>query len=125
MSKYLNVRQIVTVADQEILVKKYRVIGTRVVCYNAYELDMFGTGRFPNHSSITHDDASNRWWGQLGSRELPPEIDALPVGPERWAAIDAYRDAQHELAYRAILAACPEAAQGERRRGEVEIILPE
>lgn len=86
------------------------------------------------HSTITTCDTEDgpcgtsgrryEWLGRLGTRALTPEIDALRGGsPERIAACDAYRAAQHAVAVAAIVECFPEAAEaahGPKARGALD-----
>ena len=58
------------------------------------------------HSEIT-TTPTGEWVGTLTSRPIPADIEALPVGPARWAALDAFRAANEAEAYAAINAAFP------------------
>ncbi len=42
------------------------------------------------HATITHEEGYG-WLGEIMSQLLPDKINALPVGPERWATIAARR----------------------------------
>jgi len=58
----------------------------------------------------------------VGSRPLPPELDALPAySDERYRAVSAWHAAQYDEAYAAIVAEYPEAADGERSMGEIRL----
>lgn len=71
------------------LVHFYRIIGTDHVIAKVYE-----PGAVMNtHSSIT--TFGGVWHGELGTRVLPPEIEALPRGDARLKAVYAHRDAQN------------------------------
>ena len=98
-----------------VVVHRYSVAGTRgLVVYAAYEASSY----FGPHSSLFTIDGQT--CGTLPSRRLPTEIDALPVGQERFDAVDAFRHANEAEAYAAIVLAFPEAAEGQRRSGEIE-----
>jgi hypothetical protein len=98
-----------------VIVHKFSVAGTRsLVCFAAYEASSY----FGPHSSLMTLDGQT--CGSLQSRRLPKEIDAIPVGPARFKACDAFRAANEQAAYAAIIAAFPEAAEGKRRGGEIE-----
>lgn len=98
-----------------VIVTKHQIIGTKHFVFGAYEASAY-SGR---HSSLLSIDG--QCCGSLASRPMPAEIAALPVGPARWEALDEFRAANEAEAYAAIVAAFPEAADGERSRGEIEI----
>lgn len=76
-----------------------------VAVFEAYE----PSAVMGKHHVITTFDGA--WYGQIGSRFIPAEIEALRGGsPERLAACDAYRAAQRAEAYALIREAFPEAA---------------
>lgn len=89
-------------------VNRVRYIGENRFGYAVWEKDVPARLGFPHgHSTITHFDGFEYWWGQLGSRELPRDIDALPVGDARFAACAQFRRAQIRLAQRIIFLAYP------------------
>lgn len=99
-----------------VIVHKYSVAGCRsLVVFAAYEASSY----FGPHSSLMTLDGQT--CGSLPSRRLPADIDAIPVGPARFAAVDAFRAANEAAAYEAIVAAYPEAADGRRQNGEIEL----
>ena len=54
-----------------------------------------------NHTSITRID--EEWYGQIGSRMLPAELEALPAyTQERLDKVQAWQEAQYTEAYHAI-----------------------
>lgn len=66
------------------LVHFYRIIGTaRVVAVVLEPGSLTGT-----HSSVT--TVGGKWYGYLGTRVLPADVEAMPVGKERTAKVDAY-----------------------------------
>lgn len=108
----------------EIAVQRYQIIGTRIWVYAAWEpsprrADSVGTV----HSTITSIDSQPGWYGAIGTRELPPEIEALPRGDARIEACRAYREREHARAREAIVAAFPEAARGTPQDGQIELIV--
>jgi len=105
-----------------LLVHRYSVAGTSTIVHAVYE----PSAVIWKHSSITHTD-EHGWLGQLGSRPLPEDIDAIPVrvngtwNQTRFDTIDAWRAGLSFASYEAILAVYPEAAGGKRRdNGEIE-----
>lgn len=98
-----------------VIVHKSAIGGTAsLVVYTAYEASSY----FGPHSSLFTIDGQT--CGSLQSRRLPKEIDAIPVGQARFDAVDAFRHANENQAYTAIIAAFPEAADGRRVNGEIE-----
>jgi hypothetical protein len=97
-----------------VYVHRYSILSTDCVVYAAYE-------RLAGHSSMTTHPALGVWIGEIHSRPLSANVDALPVGPARFAACDAFRAANDVESYKAILAVYPEAASGKRRVGMGQI----
>lgn len=98
-----------------IIVIKHRSVGGGYV-FGAYEPSSI----MGKHSTILH--VEGQCYGAVGTRRLPAEIEALPVGLKRSAACDAFRKANVEEAYVAILMAYPEASEGTRVwNGEIEV----
>lgn len=103
---------------------RYNICTTPFWIYEAWE-------RIPsvmdNHSSVTsirrEDGEFLGWAGQIGTRPLPPEINAIPVGEERFAACNAYRQAQYEEAHALICQAFPEAAHGTKDGDRIQVIF--
>jgi len=79
-----------------IKVRGTRIIGTDVTVYEAYEPSSV-TGP---HSTITTIDGE--WYGKIATRRLPDDINAIPVGPERSAAVYAFHNQRYAEAYSAI-----------------------
>ncbi len=108
-----------------IAVQRYRIISTNLWIYRAVE------PRTTHKSICTIDRSDGKcehfgrrydWFGDIGSQELPAEIDALPVGEARYAACVAWRKSESERARIAIEAAFPETALAANRCGcEVEL----
>lgn len=70
------------------LVHFYRIIGTPTAVAEVLEPgDLVST-----HSSIT--TVAGKWYGTLGTRVLPKEVDAIPRGDTRIAAVQRHRDHQ-------------------------------
>jgi hypothetical protein len=97
-----------------VTVTRSRVLGTACYVYTAWEPSS-ATG----HGTVTTIDGA--WHGEIGSRRAPEAALALPVGPARWAALDADRAAQYAEAHAAIVAAFPEAAEGTRENGRISV----
>jgi len=112
----------------QFLVRRYRILGTQTVVYDAWEPDVrtarTGDGFF-GHAMLTHH--AGRWWGQIGTGPLPASVDALPARSEaRGLAYRAWEAAEHERAYVLIVQAFREAASGRRHDGEItrRVALP-
>lgn len=94
---------------------------SRTTLYVAWERDA------NNHSTITYGLGSHDGcFGQIGTINIPAELDALPAMTDvRSNAVRAFRTADHDRAYAAILAAYPELAANPRARrsmGEIEVV---
>lgn len=99
------------------LVQKYNIIGASVMVYNAWE----PSGIMGKHSTITFIDG--KCYGRIGSRHLSPEIDKLPaLSNERLYAVRKAFEEQYQEAYNLIIQAFPEAADGSRSMGDIELI---
>src|SRR5215472_17097564 len=71
-----------------------------------------------SHSTVTH--VAGRWYGQVGSRSLPTELEALPAGSvTRIECVRAWHDEQYDEAHRLIRQAYPERAFREAGMGEL------
>lgn len=106
-------------------VEKFNVIGTDLWIFQAWEPSgRAANGRPWRHSSLTTIDACcEQTMGKVGTRDLTPELEALPAySEERFAAVTAWHEAQYQEAYTAILAAFPEAALGRRSDGSVTVV---
>lgn len=78
------------------LVHFYRIIGTPTVVAEVLEPgDLAST-----HSSVT--TVYGKWYGTLGTRVLPKEVDALPYGNERLDAVMAHRIKQADFIRKAL-----------------------
>lgn len=116
-----------------IQVNRYNIIGTDTWIYRAWESTRsLANPEAPQHSTITTsggpDTPPGQWLGTMGTRHLTPELAALPADADhldaRIQAVSAYHKAQYDLAYEAILQAFPEAAQGMRDMGSIEVLWP-
>jgi len=90
------------------LVERYAMIGCDWVIYAAHAPI---TGPGGDYSTIMHH--AGQWYGEVASRRLPAELDALPAMTDsRMAAVRAFTAAYVGLEHALILAAYPDAASG-------------
>lgn len=102
--------------EVKIIFHRIKEVPFDYVTFVAYEPSSF----MGPHSSIF--SIEGQWFGKIGSRELPEELDALPARSEkRSKAVKTWQEAQYQEAYDAILAENPEAAEGSRLMGEITI----
>ena len=102
------------------VVRKYSVGATDLIVYEAWEPSARSRRLEPvNHSTIT--TIEGQWYGRIGTRYLPPEIEALPRGDERYRAVGKWHEDQYEESYRLIIQAFPEAGAGKRSMGEITL----
>ena len=97
------------------VIKKYSVATTDLVVYEAWEPSAI----MGKHNTITSIDGE--WYGRIGTRHLPPELEKLPPGPERITAVGKWHEDQYQEAYNLILRAFPEAQAGKRSMGEITL----
>ena len=111
-SKFSNVDATRKVGS--VVVHRYRIIGTPRVVHAVY---VPGATYFSEFSTTFRIDGV--LCGKLTSKQIPANVNALPVGPARFAACDAHRSELEEQAYRAIVEAFPDAAHGAREHGDI------
>ena len=102
----------------DFMVRKIVVIGTRIAYYSAWRpIDsILGSPC----STIPHIDGRG-WFGRIGTDPDGALYGHLPVGEERFAAVErAYQD-RFGVAYALIKQAMPETASGRERDGEIMI----
>lgn len=96
------------------IVHKTRIIGTKLTVFSVWE-------PYAGHTTTMTIDGQR--CGRVGSRLLPAELNALrAMSEERYVAVKAWHAAQYGEAYAAIVAAHPEAAEGRRDMGEIEVV---
>lgn len=99
-----------------IIVRRIRILSTQCVVYSAWERESVTN----THQTITTIDGA--WYGTLHSRRDESTFAHLRGGSdERFAAVRAHYAANDAAAYAAILATFPEAAEGRRSDGEIEV----
>lgn len=77
---------------------------------------------FKGHSTITRFEGDHRWWGRVGTDRLPEWLDKMPPGTDdRIVAVSMWRANIEEIAYSLIILAHPEAVDGRRSMGEIEV----
>ena len=90
------------------------IIGTKVMVHTAYE-------PYEGHSTFTHIDGQR--YGQVGTRPLPESLNKLKAySDERYNAVKAWLAAEYERAYSLIIQAHPEAQNGHRDMGQIDVI---
>ena len=81
-------------------VNKYAIIGTTITDYAVWEPYCHGydaNGKwFSTHSTITHHDGVAL--GDITTRDLPPEVEAIPYSDERVRRVRAWYAANKEEA---------------------------
>jgi len=108
--------------DGRYLIHRYAISGTNLTVYEVREPSEL-CGPHSNIMRHKHPHHSG-YWGELGTRRLPPELDSLPaMSEERASAVRAYHDALYSLAYEAIERSPygPETAGATRRSGELTV----
>ena len=99
-----------------IVVRRSRILSTPFVVYQAWE---------PRTSSASHSTISTidgKWYGAIATRCDDSSYRHLAGGsPERIAAVERHYAANYAAAHAAIIAAFPEAAEGKRTGGDIEI----
>jgi len=98
------------------VIKKYSVAGTDLIVYEVYE----PSALMGPHGTVT--SIEGKWYGRVGTRRPPPELEALPAGSEeRFRAVGKWYEGQYEEAYKLITEAFPEAQGGRRSMGEITL----
>jgi len=90
-------------------VHAYSVLSAPCVVYVAAE-------KYARHETFVRGPRGEPL-GTIASRPLPSELLVLPQDSDRWGRIDAFRAANDEAAWTAIVTAFPEARRGKRQRG--------
>ena len=101
-----------------IAIKRTHILGTRAIVYSAWEPG----GISHSHTTITTIGGAR--FGRIHTRTSGEETFAHLRGgsPERIAAVRAWYAAKDEESYAAILTAYPEAADGVRSDGDIEVV---
>lgn len=106
------------ITETGIIVKRSRILSSQIVVYTAWERQ----GALSDHSHQTITTIDGAWYGTVGSRRDDSTFRHLPGGSdERIAAVRAHYNACYAEAHAAILAVFPEAANGRRVGGEIEM----
>jgi hypothetical protein len=86
--------------------------------YTAWSPTDGRTARFGTIASLGQDG----YFGRIGTKRPGKRITDLPAGSaERKAAAQEWYQTAYEVAYEIILRAYPEAADGKRTKGEIEV----
>ncbi|HNC58652.1 MAG TPA: hypothetical protein PLP33_24715 [Leptospiraceae bacterium] len=91
--------------NQQFAVTACNIIGTKVWVIHAYEKSGGYNGK--SHGDSFTFDGIPHVYGSVNRRRIEPEIEALPVGEERWSAVDAFRKKNREFAYSLIWGVFP------------------
>jgi hypothetical protein len=111
------VKKQIKVKGQEITVIATKIIGTERVYLRAYE----ATSGWGQHSCILSAEGGR--WGQVTSRMLPDELEALPRGDERERRVRLFLKDLRNLSFLAIYSAFPEASFEGKEQENGEIVL--
>jgi hypothetical protein len=95
-----------------VIAEKFNIIGTAVEVAKVWEPR-------EGHSTITSFDGA--WYGQIGTERLPAELETLPCGDERYAAVKNWQAAKYARAYALILQAFPEMEGGRYDMGDITV----
>ena len=94
-----------------LIAHRYALLCTSFVCYAVY--DRIDGLMSHTHSSLTHQEPYG-WLGDMTTRELTPELNALPAWTqERCKAVDLYLDGLKMIAEATVRAAFPADFAGE------------
>lgn len=121
-----NETKVIVHEGKRFAVRRGRIIGTKHLIYDVFEPTKLGVHDGTGHSSITSnidigDTVHTGFWGQLGMRDLTPEIDALPVDEKRFTACRKFREEQYRLAHKLIMQVFPEAKMGTPHESEISL----
>lgn len=98
-----------------VIVARIPIIGTKTIVFNAYEPTNMSRHE---HSTIT--TINGKWYGTIGSRTLPKDLDALkPMSDERSRKVGVFHEKNYQEAYKQIIKAFPEAKGGHPSMGEL------
>lgn len=103
-----------------IIIKRTPILTTNRVVYSAWEPSPNW-----NHSTIWHN-GSDRWFGRIGTAELPPALAKLrPFSDERLEEVRGFYAEEYARAYNAILAEYPHLKEAPRDFGEIIEYAPQ
>lgn len=106
------------------------VLTTRMIVLSVYEDLDKNPPKFYSHSTLMRADDGDQY-GKVGTRVLPPELDALPaMTGVRSNACLRFHNAQYEAAYAEVYARFPELklmseVKSAERMGEVCLYFPD
>lgn len=102
-----------------IIIKRTRIMTTNFLVYSAWE-----PSPNRNHSTI-QSNGSDRWFGRIGTAELPPALAKLrPFSDERLEEVRRFYADEYARAYRAILAEYPHLKDASQEMGEIVEYAP-
>jgi hypothetical protein len=105
----------------QIRVQKTKIIGTDCTVFSAWAPDTDRLAApYGAFSTFTHFDGER--WGRIGTERLPAELDALPRGEDRIAAVRRFHEGRYAAAYQAIEEVFPflRNAKARASMGEIE-----
>lgn len=116
MYQYRSPENATVILPNGIIVQRYRILSTQMIVFQAWEMQ----NSMGEHATITTFDGV--WYGTIYSRCDDSTFAHLKGGSdERIAAVRAHYAAKAAEAYTAIIAAFPEAVDGKKVDGEIEI----
>jgi hypothetical protein len=97
------------------MVRKYRIIGTNMVVFDAYE----------RQDETTHATTITFWdgekWGRIGTDPDVSKFKHITAGEKRSQAVQDAYGAEYLRAYQDILEIFPEAEAGQYYMGEITV----
>ena len=109
------------------VVQRYHIIGTDIICYEAFRPIPDGASWAEAHAISTTQtvDEHGRLLGAIGCSPFPDSLNDLPAfSEERYQAVDAWHTANEDAAHAVILAAYPEAVDGCPNSTRIERNVP-
>lgn len=112
----VSVKERTMTNQRNIIVKRFRIIGTNLIIYEAWEpSELMG-----RHSTVTF--IGGKVWGRIGTDPDQSLFEHLPVGDDRSEAVRKAYQQRYQVAYDAIVEAFPEADAGKRSMGEIHLV---
>ena len=120
MYQYRSPENKTVILPNGIIVQRYRILSTQMVVFQAWEVQ----NSMGEHATITTFDGV--WYGTIYSRRDDSTFAHLKGGSdERIAAVRAHYVTNAAEAHTAIIAAFPEAVDGKKVDGEIEMYFGE